>query len=82
MMRHRFTAHSAREYDDAPQEIRRAFDRRIKLLLQNIRHPSLRAKKYNETNDIWQARLTRGWRFYFRIEDDTYIILSLIRHPK
>ena len=49
---------------------------------QNLRHPSLHAKKYDATRDIWQARVTRGWRFYFQIEGDTYTILSLIPHPK
>ena len=55
---------------------------RLIVVLQNLQHPSLRAKKYDEANDIWQARVTRGWRFYFRIEEDTYVILSLIPHPK
>ena len=42
----------------------------------------LRAKKYDEANDRWQARVNRGWRFYFKIEDDTYFITELIPHPK
>jgi len=29
------------------------------------RHPSLRTNKYDETRDLWQARATEGWRFYF-----------------
>ncbi len=81
-MRVRFTSRSRRQYADAPPEIQRAFDHHLELLLQNLRHPSLRAKKYDEPNDIWQARVTKGWRFYFRIEGDTYLILSLIPHPK
>lgn len=81
-MRHQFTTRSRREYAEAPEGVRRAFDRRLALLLQNLRHPSLRAKKYDETSDIWQARITRGWRFYFQIRGDTYIILSVIPHPK
>ncbi len=52
------------------------------MLEQNLRHPSLRAKKYDEANDRWQARVNRGWRFYFKIEDDTYFITELIPHPK
>ena len=28
------------------------------------------------------ARVNRGWRFYFKIEDDTYFITELIPHPK
>jgi hypothetical protein len=43
-------------------------------------HPSLRAKKYD--TERWQARVTRDWRFYFRIEGDSYILLDIMRHPK
>jgi len=28
----------------------------VRFLMQNIRHPSLRAKKYDEARNIWQAR--------------------------
>ena len=50
----------------------------------NLLHPSLHAKKYDEANDIWQARVNRDWRFYlyFKIEDDAYIIAAIVPHPK
>ena len=51
-------------------------------LAANIRHPSLHAKKYDEVRDIWQARVTLGWRFYFRIEGDAYHLIDIIPHPK
>ncbi|SPF38276.1 conserved hypothetical protein [Candidatus Sulfopaludibacter sp. SbA4] len=51
-------------------------------MLENLHHPSLRAKKYNEATDRWQAGVNRSWRFYFTIEDDTYVILDIIPHPK
>ena len=50
--------------------------------MQNLHHPSLRAKKYDETKDRWQARVNRNWRFYFIIEDDVYVILDIVPHPK
>jgi hypothetical protein len=28
------------------------------------------------------GRVTRGWRFYFKIKRDEYVILSIIPHPK
>ena len=62
--------------------IQQAFDKQVRLLVANLRHPSLRAKKYDQNRGIWQARVTRGWRFYFLIEADTYILLDLIPHPK
>ena len=72
----------ARQLADAPVDVRRAFDQKVRLLAENLRHPSLHAKKYDEANDVWQARVTRGWRFYFQIRGDTYVILSVGPHPK
>lgn len=69
-------------YEDAPAHIQRAFDRKLKFLLQDLRHPSLHAKKYDESRDIWQARLTKGWRFYFTIDGDTYRLHDIMPHPK
>jgi hypothetical protein len=37
------------QYAEAPRDIQRAFDRKLVLLLQNLRHPSLRAKKNTTT---------------------------------
>ena len=81
-MRLRYHPRVASQLADAPPAIRRAFDRKVELLAQNLQHPSLRAKKYDEANDIWQARVTKGWRLYFQIEDDMYTILSVTPHPK
>ncbi len=81
-MRLRFHPRIAEQLADAPSTVRKAFDKQTALLAENLRHPSLRAKKYDEANDIWQARVTKGWRFYFQIEDDTYTILSVRAHPK
>ena len=48
----------------------------------SLRILPLRAKKYGDANDIWQARVNRSWRFYFVIRGDEYVILSIIPHPK
>jgi plasmid maintenance system killer protein len=71
-----------RSYDSAPAPIKRAFVKQAAFLLTDIRHLSLRAKKYDEANNIWQARVNRDWRFYFRIKGDTYILLEILAHPK
>jgi len=71
-----------RSYEEAPPGIRRAIERRLTLLMGNLRHPSLRAKKYDIKRGIWQARVNRGWRFYFVIEGDTYQLIDVIPHLK
>jgi hypothetical protein len=81
-MKIRRTKHFDRSYGKAPKEIQQAFDKQALLLLQNLRHPSLRAKKYDEGRDRWQARVTLDWRFYFLIEDDIYVLQDITRHPK
>lgn len=67
---------------DAPAGVRRAFDKQLRFLAGDLRHPSLRAKKYDEASDVWQARVNRSWRFYFTIVGNTYRIEDVIPHPK
>ena len=71
-----------RSYEAAPARIKQTFEKQITYLAKNIRHPSLHAKKYDEAEDIWQARVNRDWRFYFQIDGDTYVLLDIMKHPK
>ena len=81
-MRLDYTPHFLRSYKKAPLVIQRAFDKQSLLLLDSLRHPSLHAKKYNEGRDLWQARVTGSWRFYFHIEGDAYLLEEIRSHPK
>jgi mRNA-degrading endonuclease RelE of RelBE toxin-antitoxin system len=77
-----YTERFRRSYADAPLRVRKQFDKQAALLEHDIRHPSLRCKKYNEAEDIWQGRVNAGWRFYLRIDADVYYLLDIIPHPK
>jgi mRNA-degrading endonuclease RelE of RelBE toxin-antitoxin system len=66
----------------APPKVRRAFEKQLRFLVSNLLHPSLRAKKYDESADLWQARVNQNWRFYFTIVSDTYVIEDVIAHSK
>lgn len=81
-MRRRLTPTALNQFIAAPPRIQRAFDKQIKFLVEDIRHPSLRAKKFDEAKDRWQARINQDWRFYFTIDGDTYTILDIVPHPK
>lgn len=81
-MKATFSNRFIRQYSDLSAERKAKLERQLGFLLTNLRHPSLRAKKYDEALDIWQARLDDDYRFYFQIEGDTYRILSIIPHPK
>jgi mRNA-degrading endonuclease RelE of RelBE toxin-antitoxin system len=77
-----FSPHFIRSYRKAPLAVQQAFEKQSLLLLQNLHHPSLRAKKYGVAGDVWQARVTGAWRFYFTIAGDTYALHEIKVHPK
>jgi mRNA interferase RelE/StbE len=81
-MKVRFTERADKDYVGLPVALRKALGKQLRFLLENFTHPSLRAKKYSEALDVWQGRVTRDWRFYFKIDGDEYVILSIIPHPK
>lgn len=81
-MRFEYSPHFARSYSKAPAVIQQAFDKQSALLLLDLRHPSLRAKKYGGAGNLWQARVTGSWRFYFTIEGDSYCLHEIKAHPK
>ena len=66
---------------EAPAPIRKAFYKQLAFLERDL-HIVACAKKYDEERDIWQARVTKGWRFYFKIVDDAYVISDVVPHPK
>ena len=68
--------------ENAPAAVRKAFFKQITFLANDLHHPSLHAKKYDESQYLWQARVNQAWRFYFTIVDDTYQIENVIAHPK
>jgi mRNA interferase RelE/StbE len=78
----RYSSHFVRSHSKAPRVVQEAFAKQSQLLLQNLHHPSLRAKKYDEAQDLWQARVNYTWRFYFRIVGDVYLMDEIKYHPK
>lgn len=71
-----------RDYAALSKAVQKRVNKQLVLLLRDIRHPSLRAKKYDEAKDVWQARLNKEYRFYFQIREDIFYILTIIKHPK
>lgn len=77
-----YTPHFQRNFRKFSEYTQKKFAKQIDYLLADINHPSLHAKKYNETEGIWQARVDKDVRFYFFIKNDAYILLDIKHHPK
>ncbi len=81
-MKYEFTFKFIRSYRLFSKSVQLKFDKQLGYLILDIKHPSLHAKKYSESEGIWQARVDKNIRFYFIIKNDMYILLNIKNHPK
>lgn len=49
-------------------------DKKLKVLLRNPKHTSLRVKKIKSAPGIFKAGITKNYRFTFQIEGNNYIL--------
>lgn len=75
-----FTKNFVREYRKLPQQIQKATDKQLGLLLSNAQHQSLCIKKMQDPRNIWEGRVTESYRFTFQIEEDTYTLRKVGTH--
>jgi len=68
------TAKFEKDYSAAPTDVQHAFDKQERFLAANLQHPSLHAKKYDESTGLWQARVNRSWRFISPSKGDAYVL--------
>ncbi len=71
-----------KQYQKLPQQIQRLTNKKLGFLLENFNHPSLRVKKYKGEKGVWEASVTMNYRFTFRIEGDTYVLLRIGTHTE
>ena len=75
-----FTASFKRDYQRLPEQIQKQTEKALKLLTANPRHPSLQVKRIQGTRDIWEARVTLGYRFTFNWAGNVVTLRRLGTH--
>ena len=75
-----FTYSFIRDYHALPDQLQKTVDKKLKLFLSNQRHPSLNIKKMQDPRDIWEGRITKGYRFTFQMEGEVCILRRLGTH--
>ena len=76
----RLTNSFEKDYRGLSRAVRKAVDKKLLLLLESFRYPSLRTKKMEGYVGIWEARVSQGYRFTFTITDTVYIIRRVGLH--
>ena len=69
-----------RDFEALSPAIQKRAKKQLALFLQNPRHPSLQTEKVKGHRDLWKGRITQSYRFLFRIEGDTYVLLAIGPH--
>ncbi len=69
-----------RDLQSLPKEIQARAERAIRVMAENPRHPSLRAKKLQGTADRWEASVTMSYRIVYQLADDTLILRRIGTH--
>ena len=76
------TARFKKAYQRLNQQQRRAVDKALSFLVNNIRHPRLRVKKIEGTTGIWEARASKSIRLSFEFRDDTLMLRNVGDHDE
>ncbi len=75
-----FTHSFIRDFQALPDQLQKTAEKKLKLFLSNQRHPSLNIKKMQDPRDIWEGRITKGYRFTFQIEGEICILRRIGTH--
>ncbi|MFQ5751744.1 MAG: type II toxin-antitoxin system RelE/ParE family toxin [bacterium] len=82
-MKLQYTDQFVKDYHNLPPNIQKQTDRKLRFLLEDIGHPSLRVKKIKgEKRNIYEGSVTMNYRFLFQIKGDTYLLLAIGSHKK
>ncbi|MGM0381782.1 MAG: type II toxin-antitoxin system RelE/ParE family toxin [bacterium] len=75
-----FTKSFKEDYQSLPENVQQKVDKQLKFLIKDRDYPSLQAKKMQGHPKIWEARVSRSYRFTFQIEGNVYLLRRVGTH--
>jgi mRNA interferase RelE/StbE len=70
------------DFKELPLYVQEAFEKKIALFMENIRHPSLRVKKMRGHGNRWEASIDMFYRFTFEMHEDYYLLRRIGPHDR
>ena len=75
-----------KEYSKLPKNIKRITDNKLRFLVKNIHHPSLRVKKVKGFHGVFEGSITMNYRFFFQIMNQqayqAYVLIRIGTHDE
>ena len=75
-----FTERFKKNFKDLPRSIQDRFDKKLDLFLANPRHPSLNIHRYLGFEDVWEAYISKEYRFTFTVTKESIIFRNIGPH--
>ncbi len=69
-----------RDFQNLSKNIQKIAEKKLKLFINNPHHPSLRVKKMERLENIWEGSITKSYRFTFNREKDFCILRRIGTH--
>ena len=79
-MKVRRTDHFKKDYQKLPANIQQRVDQKLRFLISDPRHPSLRIHKLRGVEELWEFSVTMNYRVIFEIEGEYYVLLRVGPH--
>ena len=81
-MRLQYTDRFQRAYNDLTDDDAERVKKALRLLVENPRHPSLRVKRIQGTDHIWEARASLSIRLTFEMHGDLIVLRNVGAHDE
>jgi mRNA interferase RelE/StbE len=79
-MKIRRTDRFKKDYRTLPKDLQRRVDEKLKFLLRDPRHPSLRVHKIRGVKGLWEFSVTMNYRVLFEINGEFFVLLAVGPH--
>lgn len=79
-MKIRRTKRFKKDYKKLSKNIQQRTNEKLRFLLRDRRHPSLRVHRVRGVQGLWEMSVTMNYRVIFEIEQDCYVLLDIGKH--
>jgi len=72
----------AEKVKQLPLETKKSLKKKLAMLIENPRHPSLRTKKIKGQENIFEASITKAMRMTWQYTEDGILLRNIGEHDK
>ena len=69
-------------YKVLPAHIKRKFEKQVRILLKNPKHPSLKIHRFESIKNLWEFYVDDYYRCLFSMEGNIYSLKWVGTHPQ